>query len=157
MLQFLKRYDVVYVLSIVALWLSTFLAPTGPLSADVKATDAGKLTLDYLSELSKLAVTLNSGLYSACALVAIKGREWSTAWTRLDGYAVVAAIVCGACSYFGTYATYTGIAEMVYVGVVDPFSARIQWGLSLQYYGFLTGVFFIGLVFCRMLESRKST
>jgi hypothetical protein len=151
-----QRYDVLYIAAVAVLWLLTSSIPAGPLSVEAKLSEPAKATLDYLTEVIKLTVSLNTALYAACAIVAIKGSEWSAGWARLDGYSVVFALVSGAASYFGSYVTYTAMIEMSYAGSVDPFGRRLQWGLSLQYYGVLVGIFVIGAVFCRMLEARKT-
>jgi hypothetical protein len=154
--KFLQRYDVLYVVAVAAVWLSASSISAGPLSTEAKLPEPAKATLDYLTEAIKLVVSLNTALYGACAVVAIKGSEWSSRWTRLDGYSTVLSLVSGAVSYYGSYLTYAAMIEMSFAGIVDPFSRRLQWGLSLQYYGVLVGIFLIGAVFCRMLEARKA-
>ena len=149
-------YQVVYVGALAALWIATMFIHPGSLGVDVTIADKGKATLDYLTELSKLVVSLNTALFTACGALAVKGGDWSDGWTNWDGYCIVVALVCGAGSYYGTYLAYTAIVEMVFAGVVDPFSPRLSSALQIQYYGVLAGIFLVGLVFCRMLAARKS-
>ena len=149
-------YQVVYVGALAALWVATMFIHSKSLGGDVTIADRGKATLDYLTEISKLAVSLNTALFAACGALAIKGGDWSDEWTSWDGYCIVLALVCGAGSYYGTYLAYTAIVEMVFAGVVDPFSFRLSSALQIQYYGVLVGIFLVGLVFCRMLAARKS-
>lgn len=150
-------YQVVYVVALLAFWIATTFIPTKALTGDVKIQDAGKATLDYLTEISKLAVSLNTALFAACGALAVKGGDWSDRWKPQDGYCIVLALVCGAASYYGTYLSYAAITEMVFAGTVDPFSSRLSWAMQIQYYGVLAGVFLVGLVFCRMLAARKTS
>lgn len=123
--------------------------------ADVKVADAGKVTLDYLMEIGKFVVTLNTALFSASGALAIKGHDWSTHWSATDGYLLVLALIAGSVSYYGAYMAHMAILEMVYSGIIDPFSARVSLALNVQYYGLLVGIFIVGLVFVRMLAGRK--
>ncbi len=148
-------YQVAYVVALAALWIASNFIPVTPFSGAVKITDVGKSTLDYLTEISKLAVSLNTALFAACGAMAVKGSDWSERWRTQDGYCIVLALVCGASSYYGTYLAYTAMTEMVYAGAIDPFSTRLSWAMRIQYYGVLAGVFLVGLVFCRMLAARK--
>ena len=149
-------YQVVYIGALATLWIATLFIHPSSLGGDVTIADKGKATLDYLTELSKLAVSLNTALFAACGALAVKGGDWSERWTDWDGYCIVVALVCGAGSYYGTYLAYTAIVEMVFAGVVDPLSPRLSSALQIQYYGVLAGVFLVGLVFCRMLAARKA-
>jgi hypothetical protein len=123
--------------------------------ADVKLADAGKATLDYLTEIGKFIVTLNTALFSATGALAIKGHDWSTRWSATDGYLLVLALIAGSMSYYGAYMAHMAILEMIYSGIIDPFSGRLSLALNVQYYGLLVGIFLVGLVFVRMLAGRK--
>ena len=148
-------YTTLYVLLVFVLFVSSFFLPEGGGSAELKLTDPGKSTLEYLSEMSKLIGTLNTAMFAACGSLAIKGRDWSLHWGRTEGYSIVLALVAGAACYYGTYLADTAILEMVNMSTVDPFSTRLQAALYIQYYGLLLGAFFLGLVFVRMMEFRK--
>lgn len=152
----MNRFVVLYVGAVVALLIASLLLPDMKgATADVKFTDPAKATLDYLTEMGKLAGTLNAALFAACGALAIKSRDWSSHWRDADGYMIVVALLAGATSYYGTYLSQTAIVEMAFQGVIDPLSRRLASALSIQYYGLLFGVFLVGLVFTRMLAARK--
>ena len=155
----IKRPSFVQVYLAVALLLlvvSLFLPDDKGAVADVKVGDAGKATLDYLVEIGKFVVTLNTALFSASGALAIKGHDWSTRWSEVDGYLLVLALIAGGVSYYGAYMAHMAILEMVYSGIIDPFAARLSAALNVQYYGLLIGIFLVGLVFTRMLAGRKA-
>jgi hypothetical protein len=154
----MNRFVVVYLGAVGAVLVASLLLPdTGGATADVRFKDPAKATLDYLTEMGKLAGTLNAALFAACGALAIKSRDWSSHWRDSDGYMIVLALLAGATSYYGTYLSQIAIVEMAFQGVIDPFSRRLAIALNIQYYALLSGVFLVGLVFTRMLAARKPT
>lgn len=133
---------------------SEFIQSDAALPATNKIQDSAKATLDVLMSASQLMVALNTALMSAAAAVTVKGHEWGARWRYVDGLLVMAAFAGGTASYYGVYVQHIATLSMVYQGTIYPFERSLQWGMSLQYYGLVFGVFVLGLLFSRMLEGR---
>jgi hypothetical protein len=147
------RFSDIYIVLALALYAASLLLPDSTVPTDaITVKDGGKATLDYLLEMTKLAVALNSAMFSAAGALAVKGREWSRRWGTWESACVVIALLCGAASYYGVYKAYVSTLSMVYAGAISPFEQNLQVALSLQYYGILLGVFLIGFIFTRLLE-----
>jgi hypothetical protein len=147
-----------YVAAVVLVIIASFaIGESSVLNASVTLTDKGKATLELIGEMNKLTLTLNSALFAGAGLLAIKGREWSPQWNRLDGYSTVAALICGSVAYYAVYVVYVELLGMVYAGVIDPFALRLRLAFKIQYFSVLIGVFLIGLIFARLLEARKAS
>jgi|GEM_PF-5184577 len=152
----IRVLPVVYLACIAVLAVLPFLIPGSrviPRSANVH--DPGKAIVDSLYEMTKVVASLDSALFAGAAALAVKGREWSTRWGRVDAFLVMLSMVAGAASYYGIYLTHDSILSMVFEASIYPFERRLQAALSLQYYGLLTGVLLLGLVFTRLLEDRR--
>jgi hypothetical protein len=150
-------YWLMYLLGIGAFYIySLFHGTGGPIGATLKVTDAAKATLDLVLELSKMATTLNTALYAGAASLAIKGKDWSTTWTRLDGTLIVLTLLAGAISYYGVYLGHVAVLDMLQASYVNPLAPRLQFAIELQYQGTLLGLFLLGVVFVRMLEHHSA-
>ncbi len=148
-------YWLIYMALVAILFgLSFFIPVDTAIPIKNQLADPAKASLDFLLEMTKLITTLNTALLGAAGAITVKGKEWSASWNRADGILVVVALICAAISYYGTYLGYIAVLEMVYNGTIYPFSVRLRWATALQYYGTLAGVFFLGLIFTRMLEGR---
>jgi len=119
--------------------------------------DPAKATVDMVLEMCKVAGTLNTALFAVAAALTIKGHDWSSRWGTFEATCVVLALICGAVSYLGVYHTYTALLGMLYVGSLNVFENRLRAGLAMQYYGILLGVFLLGWVFSRMLETKHTS
>ena len=149
-------YWLVYcLLIVVAAILMTALWPhseTVPVSGSLEKP--AETTIELVQSLIALATTLNTTMFAAAAALAIKGKDWTPTWSRFDGIVLLLAFVCGAVSYYGVYAAYAAMLEMVDQGVIGGMSPELQTALAAQYYGTLGGFVLLGLVFTRMLEGR---
>jgi len=125
-----------------------------PVVATLKLSDPAKATMDLLLELSKMATTLDTALYAGAATLAIKGKDWSTTWTRFDGVLITLTLLAGAVSYYGVYLGHVASLDMLQASYINPIAPRLQFAIGLQYHGTLVGLFLLGLVFVRMLEYR---
>ena len=121
-------------------------------SGDLTLNNPAKEVLDLLRELQSYVGALNTALFGACSVLALKYRNGETSWGSVERYAIMLALVGGAVSYYGLYLSRIAILEMVSAGVIDPFTRRLQVALELQYYGFLAGILLIGFVFVRAMD-----
>jgi len=134
--------------------LSHFLPEDKALVASITVTEAGKTTLEYLQEMSKLITTLNTAMMAAAAALIVNGKEWTTSWSRLDAMLILLAFLSGAASYYGIYLGQISILEMISQGWLNPLSSKLQAAIAIEYYGTLVGVLLLGLAFSRLLEGR---
>ena len=148
-----------YVLLVAVLLGLTYLVPhdrSFPVINTVN--DPAAAILSTLGDMIKLIVALNTAMMAAAATVTVKGREWTTKWDRLDSVLIMLSFASGAVSYFGIYLTYMRILTMTAAkaSTINPLEGGIVWSLRLQYCGTVAGIIFLGLVFARMLEGRRS-
>jgi hypothetical protein len=155
-LRISNSYSTAYVVVAAVLYFLSLLIPdTHVATATEKLPEAAKLSMNYLLEMTKFTGTLLTTSFGACAALAIKGREWSTRWERLDGLLIVAAFLAGASGFYGLYLGHIEVLEMIHAGVFDLFQVRLDIAMKIQYYGLLIEIFLVGLVFTRMLDQRK--
>ena len=149
-------YWLIYAVVVVLLLIgSRFIPEDTAIPMANQLTDPAKATLDFLLEMVKLITALNTALLGTTAAIIVKGRDWSTRWNWVDGLLVLVIMICASISYYGIYLGHVTILGMVFKGTIYPLATRLQWAISLQYYGTLGGVALLGLVFTRLLEGRK--
>jgi hypothetical protein len=122
--------------------------------APIEIHDFGKATLDLLTERNKLASTIITGTFSVAIALAVKGKDWSSAWGLFEGILVVLILVCGAAAYYGVLLSYTAQIEMVAAGAIGVQGGNLGTAWTIQYYCVLISVFLLGLLFTRLLEHR---
>jgi hypothetical protein len=155
----LKRppYWAVYLgLSALLFGLSCFLPVPEAMPAGSALKDPAAAMLDAVKSITTLVSALTTTLCAAAAAVSIKGKDWSTVWSRMDGLLVIGVLLSGAVSYYGLYLSGIAILEMVGAGMFGLESPRLSSAIAIQYYGLLTGYFLLGLVFARLMEGRRS-
>ena len=140
------------VLFLLSRWLPNPDVMTAP--ADLK--DSTAAMFDAVKSITTLVSALTTTLCAGAAAIAVKGREWSTGWNRIDGVLILGVLLCGAVSYYGLYLSSIAILEMVGAGVFGLDSPRLSSAITLQYYAVLIGYFILGLVFCRLMEGRRA-
>jgi hypothetical protein len=149
-------YWAVYMAIVLLLLIGSFFIPDDKaIPVPNHLADPAKATLDFLLEMVKLIAALNTALLGATGAIIVKGRDWSVCWNWVDGLLVLVIMICASVSYYGIYLGHVTILGMVFKGTIYPFATRLQWAISLQYYGTLTGVALLGLVFTRLLEGRR--
>lgn len=146
---------VLYVAGVIILYVASLFIPDKGASGELTLADAAKVSLDYYLEISKLVGSLSIALVGGCGALVIKGRDWSTHWTRLDATAIVFALLAAAASLYGVYLGHIAVLQMTIERIFDPFQSRLSAALAIQYYGLVVGVLLLGLVFTRMLAVRK--
>jgi hypothetical protein len=150
-------YWSIYVSAVILVYVASLFVPTdNVVPVSNKFVDPAKATMDVILAMVQLITALDTALLGAAGAMAVKGKEWSPRWNRLDGLLVLFVFICGAASYYGIYLGHVAVLSTVFQGTINPFEARFQWALGLQYYGLLLGVFLLGLVFARMLDGRIS-
>lgn len=152
----IPSYSVVYTTLALGLVAVSYWLPDSRDPGSVTlVTDRASSAISTINGVVALAVTLNTTMLAAAAAVAVKGREWSSVWTRLDGLIIVFVFLAGSVSYYGAYLANIALLEMIQGGGVSGLAPRLQRGFGLQYYGTFFGFLLLGLTFCRMLEGRR--
>jgi hypothetical protein len=136
--------------------LTFFIRPSASPPNPVRLEGGTKIALDLIQEMSKVLTALNVAIVGAAGTLVVKGKDWSTGWTRWDGLAIVLLFVSIAVSYYGLYLTQFALVDMTLSGAISIGENQFGWGRRLQYWGTLVAVTLLGLVFVRMLESRRS-
>lgn len=149
-------YWVVYCALVATVFFISIFLPEGGFAADLKLVDPAKASFDIVAELNKSIGTLATTMLAASVALVVKGKDWSLHWSRLDGCLLIVVFVAGAVAHYGIYVANVASLEMVATGVVDPLATRLQVAIAFQYYALLGGMFVLGLVFCRMLETRRT-
>ena len=108
--------------------------------------------LKAIQELQLFVGALTGTLFAACGALATKWKPEGAQWARFDRLVFVLVLVCGVVSYYGLYLARVATLEMLSAGVLDPMALRLQTGLALQYYGFLSAAALLGLLFVRLLQ-----
>lgn len=123
-----------------------------PVSQEVK--DPAQSSINFLLEMSKVISGLNTAATGAAAAICVKGKDWSTRWSSFDGVAAMLVFVAAAVSTYGIYLSHMAVFNMVKDGAFFALETGLQTALRLQYYGTLSAIFLLGLVFTRLLEGR---
>lgn len=157
MLKRLNRipYSPIYLALVIGLTAISYLWPSPEaVPASSELGNPATATIDIVKSMITLATTLNTTMLAAAGALVVKGKDWTERWTRIDGVILLCTFVAGALSYYGVYAAYVALLEMVDAGVIGAMAPRLQTGLATQYYATLGGFVLLGLAFTRMLEGR---
>lgn len=123
-----------------------------PIVTGHPVADPAATSLQLVSEIAKLVMTLNTAMLAGAG--ALLAKRYS--WVRLGGIdksLVMGVFLCGAISYFGVYFSQTRILTMTGAGILDPLELGLLWGIRLQYGGLILGVLLLGLVFSRAVDA----
>lgn len=149
-------YTTLYLGLATVLCFASMLLPTPDVAAgSAEFKDSAAAMLDVVKSLTTLISALTTALCAGAAAGAVKGKDWSATWSRIEGGLVIVVLLCGAVSYYGMYLSWIAVLEMVGAGAFGLDSPRLSTAIAVQYYAVLVGYLILGLVFCRLMEGRR--